>query len=134
MRSWEWVIVLSLFVLLLFVIGVAYFLQRGVYNVLNNPQKIQSLILQLPTLKSSANIELLIHFQQSFDEYISALISEGKMTSTQKQNLYENAQSVISTFVILYTSGVIDWRYFIKNYYYKNNPQLEILPVDEIPV
>ncbi len=133
MKGWEWVIFLVLCVFFIFTLLFAYFLQKTVFNAMNNPQKIQSLIIQLTSLRSDFNKELGIHFIATFKAYIQQLIEERKMTLVQAQNLLTNATSSAITFFELYSSKVIDWKYFIENYYYKNDPSLEIVPPSQIP-
>lgn len=128
-------IILFLVIIFLVILSFAYFLKSNLFNIIRNEKNIEPLILQLPNISKNnkSNNIFLQHLEKTFNTYIDDLVYEKVITSDQKKALLGNLGYFGITFTVLNNLKVIDWKYFIEEYYYKNNPSLEVVSVSEIP-
>ncbi len=82
---------------------------------------IDTLINKAPTIEKD-NQELISYFLEQFKMYLFDLYESGKINNSTYSNVVSAFYGANNIFKFLINEGVVDWEYFLENYFYPLPP------------
>lgn len=112
---------LLIFFFSIIILGISiyiYYIQHMSVKTLEKPYYIDILINQLPSIPDRAG-PTIRYFWDKLSHYLNDLKTEGKIDQSFYDGFVTTAATTMNLIYILLEDGVINWRYFLEEYYYK---------------
>lgn len=117
-RGIEMLISFFLLILIIFVSIYIYFIKHASIKTLTKPYYIDILINQLLTIPARAGPSIR-YWWEKMTQYLNDLKLEGKIDQESYDAFVTVSASTMSIIFVLIENKVINWKYFLDEYYYK---------------